>query len=425
MAGQTYQVNYIVNVDAANAQSAINSFKRAVSSMDKATKPIIDLQNKVRGLVETMSALNRGKYSVKIDTKPATQKIGKLIRALQMAKAEVQQLNAMGVTLGGTGNKAKATSRTTATSTTVGSVQRTRTAPSSTSSSSKRYYPSAIKHPTNLGYKIWGPTPLPNNGGIAIDMLKGMGIAYGLSGAGMLISDVFSEATEYDNIMKTVENILKSHDNEENFAGRFAHMTQVIRNVGMKTKFKMTEVADAARFLSMAGLNANAIQQSISPIADIALVGDTELGETADVVTNIMTAYNIAPNKMRNAADIMTNTFTMSNTTLTEIAEAYKYAASLLSAGGISFEEATAAIGVLGDAGIKGSQAGTTMRTIMANVANPTKKQQEGWDEIGVSLTDKSGKRKDLLQVFQELHDKNLDVDAFIEYSIKQLLPVL
>ena len=101
MTGQTYQVNYIVNVDAANAQSAINSFKRAVASMDKATKPITDLQRKVRGLVETMSALNRGKYSVKIDTRPATQKIGKLIRALQMAKVEVQQLNAMGVTLGG------------------------------------------------------------------------------------------------------------------------------------------------------------------------------------------------------------------------------------------------------------------------------------------------------------------------------------
>lgn len=107
MTGQTYQVNYIVNVDAANAQSAINSFKRAVASMDKATKPITDLQRKVRGLVETMSALNRGKYSVKIDTRPATQKIGKLIRALQMAKVEVQQLNAMGVTLGGVGNKKK------------------------------------------------------------------------------------------------------------------------------------------------------------------------------------------------------------------------------------------------------------------------------------------------------------------------------
>lgn len=415
MAGQTYQVNYIVNVDAANAQSAINSFKRAVSSMDKATRPIMDLQNKVRGLVETMSAINRGKYSVKIDTKPATQKIGKLIRALQMAKAEVQQLNAMGVTLGGVSNSGKATSHTTVATATAGSAQRTRstTSRSPGTSASRRYYQPGIKHPTNLGYKVWGPTPLPNNGGMAIDMLKGMGIAYGLSGVGMLVSDVFSEATEYDNIMKTVENILKSHDNEENFAGRFSHMTQVIRNVGMKTKFKMTEVADAAKFLSMAGLNADAIQQSISSIADIALVGDTELGETADVVTNTMTAYNIAPNKMRNAADIMTNTFTMSNTTLMEIAEAYKYAASLLSAGGISFEEATAAIGVLGDAGIKSSQAGTTMRTIMANIANPTKKQQEGWDAIGVSLTDELGKRKDLLQVFQELHEKNLDVDAF------------
>lgn len=416
MAGQTYQVNYIVNVDAANAQSAINSFKRAVASMDKATRPIIDLQNKVRGLVETMSALNRGKYSVKIDTRPATQKIGKLIRALQMAKAEVQQLNAMGVTLGGAGTKRKTTSRTTAAS--VGSsASRTRTTPSSSSrtatSSTRRYVSPIMKHPTNLGYKLWGPTPLPNNGGMAIDMLKGMGIAYGLAGAGMMVSNVVNQAAEYDNLMKTVENILKSHDTEEGFAGRFAQMTQTVRNVGMKTKFTVVEVADAARFLAMAGLNVNAIQQAISPIADIALVGDTELGKTADLVTNIMTAYNIAPNQMRNAADIMTNTFTMSNTTLTEIAEAYKYAASLLSAGKVPFEEATAAIGVLGDAGIKGSQAGTTMRTIMANIANPTKKQREAWDAIGVSRIDKNGKRKSLLQIFQELHDKNLDVDAY------------
>lgn len=418
MTGQTYQVNYIVNVDAANAQSAINSFKRAVASMDKATKPITDLQRKIRGLVETMSALNRGKYSVKIDTRPATQKIGKLIRALQMAKVEVQQLNAMGVTLGGVGNKKKTASRTASTAAPIGgSSSRTRTAPSRSSSTTtaatRRYATSVMRHPTNLGYKLWGPTPLPNNGGMAIDMLKGMGIAYGIAGAGMLVSEVVNQAAEYDNAMKTVENILKSHDTAENFASRFAQMTQVVRNVGMKTKFKVTEVADAAKFLAMAGFNVNAIQQAISPIADIALVGDTELGKTADLVTNIMTAYNIEPNKMRNAADIMTNTFTMSNTTLTEIAEAYKYAASLLSAGEVSFEEATAAIGVLGDAGIKGSQAGTTMRTIMANLANPTKKQRAGWEDIGISLTDKNGQRKDILQIFQELHDKNLDVDAY------------
>lgn len=414
MAGQTYQVNYIVNVDATNAQSAINSFKRAVSSMDKATKPIIDLQNKVRGLVETMSALNRGKYSVKIDTRQATQKIGKLIRALQMAKAEVQQLNAMGVTLGGVGNKGKTSSHTT--STVVGASQRSRTASKSSStpaSASRRYAPSAVKHPTNLGYKIWGPTPLPNNGGMAIDMMKGMGVAYGLAGAGMMVSNIVDQAAEYDNLMKTVENILKSHDTKGDFSSRFSSMTTTIRNVGMETKFKVTEVADAAKFLAMAGLNVEAISQAIRPIADIALVGDTELGETADLVTNIMTAYNIAPSKMRNAADVMTNTFTMSNTTLTEIAESYKYAASLLSAGGVPFEEATAAIGVLGDAGIKGSQAGTTLRTIIANIVNPTKKQQSAWDEIGVSRYNRDGSRKNILEIFQALNQANLGVDAY------------
>ena len=414
MAGQTYQVNYIVNVDATNAQSAINSFKRAVSSMDKATKPLMDLQRQVRGLVETMSALNRGRYTVKIDTKPATQKIGKLIRALQMAKAEVQQLNAMGVTLGGARTKGKSTPSRTVPAPVGGSrASRPSTTRSVPATTSRTYTPRAYKGPTNLGYKLWGPTPLPNNGGMAIDMLKGMGIAYGIAGLGTMVSNIVDQAAEYDNLMKTVENILKSHDTKADFNNRFSAMTTTVRNVGMETKFKVTEVADAAKFLAMAGLNVEAISQAIRPIADIALVGDTELGQTADLVTNIMTAYNIAPNRMRNAADVMTNTFTMSNTTLTEIAEAYKYAASLLSAGNVPFEEATAAIGVLGDAGIKGSQAGTTLRTIMANVVNPTKKQKAAWDEIGVNRYNSDGSRKSLLEIFKELNDANIGVDAY------------
>lgn len=414
---QTYQVNYIVDVNATNALTVINQFKTALTSMDKATRPLVDLQNKVRGLVETMSALNRGKYTVKIDTRQATQKIGKLIRGLQMAKAEVQQLNAMGVTLGAATQRGRTTARTattTASAATTGrrtTTQATRTTPRTTST--PRYTAPTVPGPTNLGYKLWGPTPLPNNGGMAIDMLKGMGIAYGIAGLGTMVSNIVDQAAEYDNLMKTVENILKSHDDKENFSGRFSSMTQTVRNVGMETKFKVTEVADAAKFLAMAGLDLEAIQQAIRPIADIALVGDTDLGQTADLVTNIMTAYNIAPSKMRNAADIMTNTFTMSNTTLTEIAEAYKYAASLLSAGDVPFQEATAAIGVLGDAGIKGSQAGTTLRTIMANIVNPTKKQQAAWDALGINRYNKDGSRKDILQIFKELNNADLEVDAF------------
>lgn len=262
----------------------------------------------------------------------------------------------------------------------------------------------------NLNYKLLGPSPLTNNGGMAVSMLKGMGIGYGIAGIGQLASNIIKESAEYDNLMKTVENILKSHDMSSNFNQKFQQMTATIRNVGMETKYKTTEVADAAKFLAMAGLDVEAINKAMRPVADIALIGDTDLGQTADMVTNVMTAYNLQPGQMRRAADIMTNTFTMSNTTLTDIAEAYKYSASLLSASDVNFGESAAAIGVLGDAGIKGSQAGTTLRTILANILNPTKKQKKAWDSIGVNTDGKS-----LVQIFQELNAKDLDAGKFYQ----------
>lgn len=268
--------------------------------------------------------------------------------------------------------------------------------------------------PGNLGYKLFGPTPLTNNGGMAISMLKGMGIAYGIAGIGQFFSEIINSSAEYDNIMQTVENILKTHDKKGGFDRRFSAMSNTIRRVGIQTKFTVTEVADAAKFLAMAGLTVDDINSGIKPIANIALVGDTELGETADLVTNIMTAYNMKSHQMRKASDIMTNTFTMTNTTLPEIAESYKYAASLLSAGGIGFEEATAAIGILGDAGIKGSQAGTTMRTILNNIINPRGKyRKQAWEDTGVKKFDDNGQIRPLIEIFTELVNQNLSVEQY------------
>ncbi|MDR1341515.1 MAG: phage tail tape measure protein [Prevotellaceae bacterium] len=162
----------------------------------------------------------------------------------------------------------------------------------------------------------------------------------------------------------------------------------------------------------MAGFNIEGINQAIRPISDIALVGDTDLGATADVVTNIMTGYGIAPENLRHAADIMTMTFTKTNSTLMEIAEAFKYSSSLLSAAGISFEEATAGLGILGDAGIKGSQAGTTMRTLVGNMVNPTKIQRRQWEKLGVERFDGEGNLRPLANIFRDLAESGLDIDT-------------
>ena len=416
---QNFEVNYDIRVFSENAVKAINDFSAATKKLTDAMAPFRKLNTSVSNLNEKLVKLNSKTFSVKVETGKAEHNIDRLLGKLRQMETIAKRtgLNVGSVAAAsGVGGTAKGSS---ASSKSSSSSSRSSKSTSSRSSGGKTIPISNSKIarnlPNNLGYKLLGPTQLDVGGIMAIDMLKGMGIAYGIAGLGNLISSSVKDFAEYNNIMQTAKNILGSHDKRSDFADRFAAMEKQVRNVGVETKFTAPQVADAAKFLSMAGFDVDAINKSIKPIADIALVGDTDLGETADVVTNIMTGYNISPDKVRNAADIMTMTFTKSNTTLMEIAEAYKYSASLLSAGNMPFEEATAAMGILGNAGIKGSQAGTTMRTIMANIVNPTKKQLAAWNRIGVSRTDKNGNMRDVVDIFEDLNKKDLSLSDYYQ----------
>lgn len=416
---QNFEVNYDIRVFSENAVKAINDFSAATKQLTDAMAPFRKLNTSVSNLNEKLVKLNSKTFSVKIETGKAEHNIDRLLGKLRQMETIAKRtgLNVGSVAAAsGVGGTAKGSS---ASSKSSSSSSRSSKSASSRASGGKAIPISNSKIarnlPNNLGYKLLGPTQLDVGGIMAIDMLKGMGIAYGIAGLGNLVSSSVKDFAEYNNIMQTAKNILGSHDKRSDFADRFAAMEKQVRNVGVETKFTAPQVADAAKFLSMAGFDVDAINKSIKPIADIALVGDTDLGETADVVTNIMTGYNISPDKVRNAADIMTMTFTKSNTTLMEIAEAYKYSASLLSAGNMPFEEATAAMGILGNAGIKGSQAGTTMRTIMANIVNPTKKQLAAWNRIGVSRTDKNGNMRDVVDIFEDLNKKDLSLSDYYQ----------
>lgn len=416
---QNFEVNYDIRVFSENAVKAINDFSAATKQLTDAMAPFRKLNTSVSNLNEKLVKLNSKTFSVKVETGKAEHNIDRLLGKLRQMETIAKRtgLNVGSVAAAsGVGGTAKGSS---ASSKSSSSSSRSSKSTSSRSSGGKTIPISNSKIarnlPNNLGYKLLGPTQLDVGGIMAIDMLKGMGIAYGIAGLGNLVSSSVKDFAEYNNIMQTAKNILGSHDKRSDFADRFAAMEKQVRNVGVETKFTAPQVADAAKFLSMAGFDVDAINKSIKPIADIALVGDTDFGETADVVTNIMTGYNISPDKVRNAADIMTMTFTKSNTTLMEIAEAYKYSASLLAAGNMPFEEATAAMGILGNAGIKGSQAGTTMRTIMANIVNPTKKQLAAWNRIGVSRTDKNGNMRDVVDIFEDLNKKDLSLSDYYQ----------
>ena len=223
-----------------------------------------------------------------------------------------------------------------------------------------------------------------------------------------------TEAVEYANIMQSAHSILRVADNDlATFEGRFDRMARYVRRIGVETKFTAIEVAGAVKYLSMAGMGIETINESIRPITNLALIGDNDISQIADLATNIQTGYNIKNTSMGSVADILASTVSRSNVNIIEMAESFKMASGYLRLSGVDFTEASAAIGVLGNMGIKGTMAGTALRAMATRFAKPTKQAQEALDRLGVKFTrmeDIYGKQveklRPLADIFEDLNKK-------------------
>lgn len=400
MAGEAYQVDYIINLQD-NASAGIIKFSSAASKLTKAAENL----KKFEATFNQVVAKFDKPLNLSIETATAHKRLDKVLSKIKKIQTEAGKIN---IGVGGGKNGGSKQPRQ-PNPTPIPTMPRGNTGRTATRQPASRQpavpKPRAPRQVT--GSDLFGYARINSGGIMGIDMLKGMGLMYGVSAIGSGIGNIIQTSAEYENIMQTAKNILKANYKGGNFNAAFADMEKIAREVGMETKFTAPEVADAVRFLAMAGLPIESIKKAIRPIADIALIGDTELGETADVMTNIMTAYKIKPDDMRKTADIMSRTFTMSNTTLMELAESFKMSGSILQQAGVPFETAAAAFGVLGDAGIKATMAGTTMRTIIANMTKPTKSQRDYWATLGVRRIDEFGNLRDINEIFGDLAKVN------------------
>lgn len=392
---KTKPINIQINTSAAEAslERVLKQLSNIKSQAKTALgKPLYSTSD-IKKLDQAISSINGKTINPKANTERAISSLDKLIQKIEQIKSNSKitiTASAAGASKGVSGST---TRNTTSTSTRQTGAGR-----------STYLYPSTRQ--------VLGPTYANTGTNVAGEMIKGMGIAYGLSSLMSGVTSVFRDASTYDNIAKTTKNILQTHDKGVGFEGRFNEMNQLMRQVGVETKYTAPQVASAGKFLAMAGFNVDQIKHAIRPISDIALVGDTDLGETADVVTKIMTAYEIPAKQMDNTADILTMTFTKTNTTLLELAESFKYAGTVAHQSGLDFETASAAFGVLGDAGIKGSHAGTTLRMMLLNMMNPTKRGQEAWDILGINTKDKNGNLRNLSDILSDLHEKQQTMSA-------------
>ncbi|MDR1119464.1 MAG: phage tail tape measure protein, partial [Dysgonamonadaceae bacterium] len=423
---ETYVVNYDINVQSQQALNAFRQFQEATVQLQACMKPLEDFRRKVSSINTALNNMAKKAPVMNISTAKATEKLDAVLAKMERIHAMVRQMPPLNIAAAGAGTKKTASGGTSGQGTsgsntvitggggTKGSGKAGTPAKAPAAGNVKTpvaFYGGGKGIPQNIGYRAFGQSMIDSGGVGAFSMMKGMGISYGIMGIGSLMGSAIKESVEYDNLMQTTRNILQTHDKYANFDERFKGMERTVRNVGVETKFTAAQVADASRFLAMAGFDVEGINKTIRPIADVALIGDTDLGATADVVTNIMTGYNIKPDEVRKAADILTMTFTKTNTELMDLAEAYKYSANLLNAGGISFEEATAGLGILGNVGMQGSQAGTTMRTIMANLVKPTKAQGKMWDKLGIERLDASGNVRALTDIFRDLSEAGVTLE--------------
>lgn len=392
---KTKPINIQINTSAAEASldrilTKLNNIKSQAKTA--LGKPLYSTSD-IKKLNQAISSINGKTIEPKANTERAISSLDKLIQKIEQIKSNSKitiTASAAGASKGVSGSTTRSTTSTSTRQTGAGR--------------STYLYPSTRQ--------VLGPTYANTGTNVAGEMIKGMGIAYGLSSLMSGVTSVFRDASTYDNIAKTTKNILQTHDKKVGFEARFNEMNQLMRQVGVETKYTAPQVASAGKFLAMAGYDVDQIKHAIRPISDIALVGDTDLGETADVVTNIMTAYEIPAKQMDNTADILTMTFTKTNTTLLELAESFKYAGTVAHQSGLDFETASAAFGVLGDAGIKGSHAGTTLRMMLLNMMNPTKRGQEAWDILGINTKDKNGNLRNLSDILSDLHEKQQTMSA-------------
>lgn len=241
------------------------------------------------------------------------------------------------------------------------------------------------------------------------------------------IKSELSSAVDYSNIMESARSILKVADSDlSTFETRFQQMSYNVRKIGVDTKFTAVEIASAAKFLAMAGMDIATINASMRPITNLALIGDNDVGLIADLTTNIMSGYNIKSGSMGAVADIITSTISRANVNVVEMAESFKMAAGYLKLSGVDFSEASAAIGILGNAGMKGTMAGTALRAMSTRFAKPTKQAEATLDRLGVKFTQfteiagkKVEKLRPLAEIFKDLHDAGASLEDMISIFSK------
>ena len=220
--------------------------------------------------------------------------------------------------------------------------------------------------------------------------------------------NVVSTLSEYSAAVATVRAV----------SGATFQQTRELNNefqrLGITTKFTATEVADAGTFLARAGFNTDQIENVLSEALDLAVATGIEPEQASDIATNVLTAFNLPIDDLTTVFDQLSFVANRTNTDITQLAEGLKFIGPAAASANIPLNEIIAGLGILAQAGVRGSIAGTGLRRVISRIASETPIVGKRLQELGVDFSDLDIQSGDLVRVFEVLIRSGVDLgDAF------------
>ena len=182
-------------------------------------------------------------------------------------------------------------------------------------------------------------------------------------------------------------------------------LTEQALQLGAQTSFSATEAAEGMENLASAGFTTEEIMEAIPGLLDLAASSGSELATASEIAASAIRGFGLDASEAGHVADVFAEAAARTNAQTEDMGNAMKYIAPVAHTMGISLEETAAAIGIMSDAGIKGEQAGTTLRGALTRLTKPTNKMIGTMEELGISFYDNEGKMKSLTEIVKMLQD--------------------
>jgi TP901 family phage tail tape measure protein len=246
--------------------------------------------------------------------------------------------------------------------------------------------------------------------------LATVGVSLGITGAVGVgaFKKVAGTAAEFEDKMKDLKSkvektTLSPEENEKYFVA----LTKKARDLGAETRYTAMQVADAMKYLAMAGQSPAEILQTIRPTLQLATASMMDLGQAADLATNMMMPFGLGANQMTRAVDVLATVATNSNTNVAELGQTMKYVGPVAAALGYSIEETAALAGALASGGIKADMAGTALRNMFLKLAAPSKTATETMERFHVSLVKTADGAVDVQRTLIKMKDAGMGAAEF------------